>query len=80
MTCRWFKSWRKEVDETSMHGKKLSEVSLDGESETNRALRREIRRLSEAVSKLELEDRHQKRDKKKCKRCLLSRCSRGESV
>ena len=80
MTCRW-KPWQRqveEVDEAVMHGKNTTEVSLDEESETNRALRREIRKLSEAVSKLELEEKRQKGEKKKCRRCLLSRCNRGE--
>ena len=77
MTCRW-KPWLEKVDEETRYGKKTSEVLLDEDSEINTALRREIRKLSEAVSKMELEDRRQKRDKKKCKRCWLSRCSRGE--
>ena len=77
MTCRW-KPWLEEVDEATRHGKKTSKVLLDNDNEINTALRREVRKLSEAVSKLELEDRLQKRDKKKCKRCLLSRCSRGQ--
>ena len=41
MTCRLFKAWREKVDETAMHEKKTSEVSLDDESVTNRALWRE---------------------------------------
>ena len=57
MTCRLFRSWREEVDEAAMHEKKTSEVSQEGESEINRALRREVRKLSEAVNKLELEDK-----------------------
>ena len=63
MTCRLFKSWRDEVDEAAMHEKRTSEVSLEGETETNRALRREVRKLSEAISKLEWEDKrkHEKR-------------------
>ena len=77
MTCRW-KPWLEEVDEVTRHGKKTAEVLLDNDSETNRALRREIRKLSEAVSKLELEEKRQKGEKKKCRRCLLSRCMRGE--
>ena len=76
MTCRW-KPWLEGVDE-AQHGKKTAEVFFDDDSEINTALRREVRKIAEAVSKLELEDRRQKRDKKKCKRCLLSRCSRGE--
>ena len=59
MTCRW-KPWLEDVDEAAMPEKKLSEDSLDWENETNRALRREIRKLSEAVSKLELEDKRQR--------------------
>ena len=78
MTCRLFRSWREEVDEAAMHEKKTSEVSQVGQSELNRALRREVRKLSEAVSKLELEDKRQREEKKKCRRCLLSRCDRGE--
>ena len=77
MTCRW-KPWLEDVDEAAMPKKKSAEVSLDWESETNRALRREIRKLSEAVSKLELEDKRLRGEKRKCKRCLLSRCIRDE--
>ena len=76
MTCRW-KPWREEVDEAVMQ-EKTSEDPGDSESETNRALRREVRKLSEAVSKLELEDKRQRGEKNKCRRCLLSRCKRGE--
>ena len=77
MTCRW-KPWLEEVDEVTRHGKKTAEVLLDNDSETNRALRREIRKLSEAVSKLELEDKRLKGMKKKCSKCLLVRCNGGE--
>ena len=77
MTCRW-KPWREEVDEVTRHGKKTAEVLRDNDSETNRALRREIRKLSEAVNKLELEDKRLKGERNKCKRCLLSRCNRGD--
>ena len=78
MTCRLFRSWREEVDEAAMHEKKTPEGSQEGDSEINRALRREVRKLSEAVKKLELEDKRQREEKKKCRRCLLSRCNRGE--
>ena len=64
MTCRW-KPWLEEVDEVTRHGKKTDEVLLDNDSEINRALRREIRKLSEAVSKLELEDKRLRGVKKK---------------
>ena len=53
MTCRW-KPWLEEVYEAVEHETKTSEVSLNSESETNRALRREVRKLAEMVSKLEL--------------------------
>ena len=78
MTCRLFKSWQEEVDEAVMHEKKTSEVSQEGESEINKALRREVRKLSETVSKLELEDKRKREEKKKCKRCLLPWCNRGD--
>ena len=73
MTCRW-KPWLEEVDEATRHKKKTSE--LDDDSETNRALRREVRKLADTLRKLE--DRHQEREKKKCRRCLLSRCTGGD--
>ena len=51
MTCRWFKSWNKEIDEAGSDVKKISEALLDGESNTNSALQREVRKF---------EDNHQK--------------------
>ena len=54
-----------------MHEKKTAEVSQDGESEINRALRREVRKLSKAVSKLELEDKRQREEKRKCKKVTV---------
>ena len=78
MTCRW-RPWLEEVDEVTRHGKKTDEVLLDNDSEINRALRREIRKLSEAVNKLELEDKRLKGVRKKCSKCLLARCNGGES-
>ena len=76
MTCNWLKTWHKEVDETVTHEKKTSEALLDDERETDRALQREVRKLTEALS--QLEDNRQKGKKKKFKRCLLARCYRGE--
>ena len=78
MTCRW-KPWLEKVDEAVKHETKTSEVSFNSESETNRALRREVRKLAEMVSKLELEGKRQKGVKKKCSKCLLARCNGGES-
>ena len=74
MTCRW-KPGLGDDDESLTDVKKMSEASLDRESEYDRALRREVRRLKVALSKLE--DNRQKGEKK-CMRCLLSRCDRGE--
>ena len=78
MTCRW-KPWREEVDEAESDVKKTSEASIDGESKINRALRKEVRKLAEMVSKLEAEDKRQKEEKKKkCSKCLLANCNGGE--
>ena len=75
MTCRW-KPWLEEADESMTDVKKMSEASLDGESEYDRALRREVRRLKVALSKLE--DKRLRGEKNKCSRCLLSRCNGGD--
>ena len=76
MTYRWFKTWQEEVDKAVTHVKKTSEALLDSENVTDRALRREVKKITEALSKLE--DKRQRGEKKKCSRCLLSRCNGGE--
>ena len=45
MTCRW-KPWLEDVDEAPRQGRKTFEDSSADESETDRALRREVRRLT----------------------------------
>ena len=77
MTCRW-KPWLEDVDEAPRQGRKTFEDSSADESETDRALRREVRRLTETLSRLEAQDKRLREGKKKCKKCLLSRCNRGE--
>ena len=75
MTCRW-KPGLGDDDESLTEVKKMSEASLDRESEYDRALRREVRRLKVALSKLE--DKRLRGEKNKCSRCLLSRCNGGD--
>ena len=47
MTFRWFQSWNKEIGEAGSDVKKISEALLDGESNTNSALQREVRKFED---------------------------------